>query len=335
MKKIWIATFIVAIVACGPKREGDVKMQIDNKPSTTYCIGRHLFVLPDYFTINPVVTGSFINGDADAKNRPFEVVVRHGAFTPRDFSAEMQKRRLELKSADDGFVDVLKLDKVLDNGATIFRVQKINEAYVSEINLLRDGNLITIKLDSFKKQYMSAEDALVKFAENVYPREEKITSGRSNGFCLGSIFIAGDFNSESGSFSFKDIKGQNFEIDIDTYAPDAEVKLLERMSGPGSLLNVFQVKPTVLRARERIVAGMHAQEWLGWAKLSEEEGAKTLKFALDTFRSKPGKNAPHIELTFNTAQPLNNGTRTNTVLSDDEAIQLWDSVVGSIRPVNP
>jgi hypothetical protein len=93
------------------------------------------------------------------------------------------------------------------------------------------------------------------------------------------------------------------------------------------------VKHKVLRARERVVAGMRAHEWLGWAKISDEPDAKTLKFALDTMRSKPGRFQPGISITFNTAKALDDGTPTKTLVSDDEAIQLWDTVIDSIRPL--
>ena len=57
-----------------------------------------------------------------------------------------------------------------------------------------------------------------------------------------------------------------------------------------------------------------------------------LKFVLDTMRSKPGKQASSLSLTFNTAKALDDGTPTKTLISDDEAIQQWDAVVDSIRP---
>jgi hypothetical protein len=333
MKKLWIVILIVAIVGCGQKKERIAKMPSDDKPGVTYCVGRHLINLPDYFAINPVSTGSFKTADVDRQRRALEVVVRRGSLTLSEFSTEIQKRRLELKNADNGSVDVLEQEKALDDYGTIFRIRKIGDAYVSEINLLRGGSLVTVKLNSFRRQYALAEDALMNFAARIRVHEEKISPTLSDGFCLGPVIIVGDFESESGSISFNDDKGQNFDVEVDTYAPDPDVPLLRRMSGPDSLLSLFQVKHTVLRAGERTIAGMRAQEWLGWAKLSDEEGAKTLKFALDTLRPKPSKATPRIELTFDTAQPLKSGLPTNTVVSDDEAIQLWDSVVSSIRPV--
>jgi hypothetical protein len=333
MRKILMLVCFLIVAGCKSKDGGAEKMLHSEKVNRIHCVGRHLIKLPEYFMINPVSTGSFRNAGSDAGGRVFDVVVHHGKRTLREFDAEMQRRRGELRAADDGTVDVFEFEKSLRDDAIIFRVRKIDDAYVSEMNFLRGESLITIKMDSFKNQYSLAEDALVKFSEGVAALSEEQGSRRSDGFCLGLVTISGKFDLEFGSVSFMDGKGQNFEVDIDTYAPDDKVPLLKRMTGPDSLLSVFQVNHTVLRARERTVAGMKAQEWLGWARISEEEG-KTLKFALDTMRSKPGKDAPSLQLTFNTAQPLHSGMTTKTVMSDDEAVQLWDAVVSSIQLVN-
>jgi hypothetical protein len=245
----------------------------------------------------------------------------------------VQKRRVELKSADDGNVNVLRLDKKLSDGANLFRVQEIDDAYVSEISALRGSSIVTLRLESYHGKYIEAEEILIKLINgiNAIDASEALKPGPR--FCLGAVNIAGNFSLESGSFLFRDGKGANYEVEIDTYAEDSETSLLKRMSGPDSLLKLFDVKHQVLRARERTAAGMRAQEWLGWAKINDEPDAKTLKFALDTMRAKSSRAAPKISLTFETAQPLEDGAATKTLISDDEAIQQWDAVVDSIRPV--
>jgi hypothetical protein len=333
VKKILFLIFIVSIYGCNEKKKEEKEMQIDGSTERTYCIGRHFINFPKKFIESPVSTGFFRNSDVDAQGRGFDVVIRSEEFTPTMFKVEVQKRRLEIKNAEDGNVDVLRLDKALSNDATMFRIQKIEDGYVSEIHMLRGASLVVVKLNSFRNQYAAAEEALIRFVAMVRDPRNRGEAHRYKGFCLGSLIFEGEFLEENGSTSFKDNAGQSFEVDIDTYAPEEDVPLLKRMSGPNSLLNLFQVDHTVLRARERTVAGMHAQEWLGWAKTREGENAKQLKFALDTMRERPTKSTPRIELTFDTAQPLENGLPTKTVISDDDAIELWDSVVNSIRPV--
>jgi hypothetical protein len=211
MKNIWGVILIIVLVGCADKKEGAAKMQSNNKAGKTYCVGRHLIDVPDYFSINPISTGSFRNANNDSPSRTIEVVARRGTLTPQEFSVEVRKRYVALKSADNGTVDVLEAARTLDEQATIFRVKKINEAYVSELYLLRDGNLVTLKLASFRRQYALAEDTLIEFARRIHSQAAKRNSELLNGFCLGPILIAGEFDSESGSVSFNDDKGENFE----------------------------------------------------------------------------------------------------------------------------
>lgn len=129
--------------------------------------------------------------------------------------------------------------------------------------------------------------------------------------------------------------GAHFEVDIDTYVPDDRVRLLERMSGPASLLKVFDVGHTVFRSGERTVAGMRAQEWLGLVPTGTDEDGKGFQFTMETLRPLPGEATPRLNVTFETAQPLENGSSTKALISEDEAIQLWDSVIVSLRPAKP
>jgi hypothetical protein len=77
---------------------------------------------------------------------------------------------------------------------------------------------------------------------------------------------------------------------------------------------------------------MQAQEWLGWAKVTDESDEKILKFALNSMRAKPSKKTPHISLTYDTAQPFEDGTPTKNNITDAEAMLQWDAAVDSIRP---
>jgi hypothetical protein len=144
--------------------------------------------------------------------------------------------------------------------------------------------------------------------------------------------ITGQFKDESGSFLFRDGKGNDFGIEINTNQNGKDAPLLSRMSAPGSLLSRFNVKHTVLRAGERTVSGINGQEWLGWTELGEDMDEKTFGFAWEAMPQATAKNQPGITLSFESAQPLENGTPTKNALSDEEALALWDTIVGSIRP---
>jgi hypothetical protein len=295
------------------------------------CIGRNLISLPRNFRESSVVTGIFRSAKLKPEDPAFEVIVRNGTSSEQEFLNEVQRRRVEITRGGSERVNVLLLDEKLPDGSVLLRLQEIKNAYISEINFVRGKGMVTVRLESYDGQYIQAEKNLMDFASEMRATDE---NRHGTGFCLGAVEVIGNLVAERGSYWFRDGQGSDFEIDVDTYAVDEKVSLLERMAHPTSLLNVFNVKHKVLRARERRAGGMQAEEWLGWARLSEQSDAKTLKFVLETMRSKPSKVAPGITLTFNTAKSQEDGAPTKTIISDDEAMQLWDLVVDSIRPVS-
>lgn len=324
-----IVGLIYFLILSGCKSEkGGAKNMLKNEFMAVRCVGRHVISLPKNFKESSLAIGIFRPAGLRAQEPAFEVIIRAGRYTQQQFAAEVQKRRIEMRRGGGDRVNVLRLDKEFADGSILLRLQEIEGAHVSEINFLREGIMVTVRLDSYEDQYLQAEEGLIKFADGVKASQ----GGRSSGFCLGAVNIVGNFEAERGSFWFRDGQGSDFEVDVDTYVADEKVPLLERMRRPDSLLAVFDVTHKVLRARERAVAGMQAQEWLGWAKISDHSDEKTLKFALETMRSKPSRVSPSISLTFNTAKSLEDGTPTKTLVSDDEAMQLWDAVVESIRP---
>jgi hypothetical protein len=333
MKKICIILALLAIIsACKVEKEEKTRMLSKYEEMKAHCVGRHVVDMPSSFLPSQVTNGIFKAIRLNAQDPSFEVIVRETGLTREKFASEVQKRRAELRNSSSDTVDVLRLEKALSDEATLFRVQLIDDAYVSEINFLRGSSIVTVSLDSYRGQFLAAEESLIKFAEAIKEKNEEISSAQPQGFCLGSVIITGEFKEENGSFLVRDGKGNAFGIEIDTYKADESVPLLKRVSGPDSLLTKFDVRHTVLRARERTVAGMRAQEWLGWTKLGEQEDEKTFGFALETMRPAADKTTPSIHVSFDTGQPLEDGSATKTVISDEEAIQLWDSVVKSIRP---
>lgn len=328
MKNFTLAvTILVMVFGCTPKNDGEAKMNVEHQePTIQHCVGRSTIELPSSFVASLVTTGIFKEQSSGAQEEPMDVLVRAG-FNPITFAGEIQKRKAELEALGSPPVDVLREVKTLKNNATLFRVQRIDDAYVSEIFFLRGKNIVTARLHSFRKEFLAAEEKLQRFANGV----KVLDSAQNGGFCLGSIAIDGDFKVEQANFLFRNGRGAQFEVGIDTYAPNERISLLDRMSGPDSLLKVFDVRHTVYRARERTAAGMRAQEWLGSAQTTEDEDARALQFTLETIRPSPSKTAPGIKLTFETAQPLEDGSQTKTLISEDDAIRLWDSVVVSLR----
>lgn len=329
MKSLFALVLVAVLSACTAGKEEKMEMPSKSEPARLHCIGRHVIELPGSFAASAVTTGIFKALGSGAEEQGFDIVVRATGLSRAQFAREIAKRRTELEQSGDETVNVFKLERKVNEDAIVFRVQEIEDAYVSEINLLRGSAMVTVRHESFDGKFLEAEEKLIEFSAKISDN----SAGVLQGFCLGPVVIGGEYKSEYGSFLFRNGTGADFEVGIDTYAPDERVPLLARMSGPDSLLTIFGVKHMVLRTGERSVAGMRAHEWLGWAKITDEQDVKTLQFNLETMRLKPAKSSPSLTITFETAQPLDDGTRTKTLISDQEAIRIWDSVIGSIRQV--
>jgi hypothetical protein len=332
MKRIYLLfVLLVGISACTVKQEERKSMTAKYEEMSTNCVGRLLIDVPIAFKPSEVTTGRFRGPGLSPQDPALEVVVRAGRWTRPEFEAEVQKRRNEIKSKSDDTTDILREDKRLSDESTLFRIQRIREAYVSEINFLRGTNLVTVRLKSFHNHFVVAEESLINFAAATRVADSKAGRSPIEGFCLGPVVVAGNFKDESAKFLFRDGQGNDLGIAIDTYKAGGEPPLLTRIAGPDSLLSIFDVKHKVLRARERTVGHLRAQEWLGSANLGKQGDEKTLKFALETLPLAPEKNEANVTLSFETAQPLQDGTPTKNVLSDEEALALWDTIVDSIR----
>lgn len=294
----------------------------------THCLARSNFQLPDIFLPSNVAPGYFKKSIHAGKDDPFDVVIETDKLAKIDFEKNIALRSASLKVSAIPDLDILRMEKKLSQTATLFRIQQVEEAYQNELHFLLNDSKVIVKLDSFHNTYYAAEDRLIKFMSDFIIQG----NGSEPGFCLGPLSIRGDFVDESGKSYWRDNAGNTFDIKIDTFGTNASRLLLERMAGPDSLLSLFHIGHTVLRARERTVAGMRAQEWLGWTNLGENRNEKTFKFVLETIRPTGGRATPRIQLTFDSAQKLEDGTETKTNLSDDEAMAIWDKVVDSIQP---
>lgn len=299
----------------------------------TYCLARHAVSIPESFKMSPVATGIFKLEGSGASGPAFDIAVQASDITKSKFDLFVQKRRAELSESESETIKILKLDQTLPDGSVLFRVQEIGESYFSELYMLRGTSVVKIRLESFRNTYVEAEKRIFELSTNI--RASSVNASlTSNEFCLGPVIISSKMSKEYASFMFRDDHGLTFGVEVDTYTPDEPVSLISRMSGADSLLSKFKVKHNVIRARERVVANMQAEEWLGVGYLGNGGDRRTLKFVLETKRRDPGREKPSLTLAFDSAQPLKDGTPTKTNISDAEATELWEQVVNSIRFLN-
>jgi hypothetical protein len=309
-------------------------MSYTTLPVVTHCVGRHTISMPVPFQKGSIVTGIFKLPGAHPQDPGFQVLVNEGEFSKADYIKKINERRNELQIKKFSGVDIFQLEKSIEEESTIFRVQRLEDAYMSEIIFMRGKSIVTINLKSFHDRYLAAEKSLIEFSKIFKEFNSDSSSKNERGFCLGSVVVVGSFKDESGSFIFKNGENSDIEVEVDTYSPNESKTLLDRMSGPDSLINIFDINHKVLRKGERNVANMRSQEWLGWAKLSEEPDAKSFQFTLETMRQQPSETAPKLNVTFNTGKDLPGGGMAKTTMSDEEAMRMWDDMINSIRPTS-
>lgn len=327
-----VFTCIVGLsLLCGCEDEGKEKLPIVS-PDAVYiqhCAGRHEIDFPSDYDLANGTSGVFKPSGTSDEDSSIAVVVSKNSLDPLNFLTEVNRRRATLKAAADDTTDIFKLEKQVAPDAVLFRINRIDDAYVSEINFLRGGAFVTATIKSWDRKFVEAESVLEKFIQGVH------VSGDSpfGAFCLGPVSVFGDFQEENGSFLFKDKqhKGNSFNLDIDSFKPDEKPSLLQRVAGSDALLTKLRSDHKVIRARKITFAQMSGEEWLGSIKLGESDDPKKLQFVIESIRPTPGKFAPYFNLTFETGKPLDDGTTDKVVMSDDEATKQWDTVVSSIK----
>lgn len=327
MIKLLVVLLIVILSGCeADSKEPKVRANYEVK---THCVGRHSIGIPASFSISPTVTGIFQLPSAGAQDPVVDVVVQSEEMTKMKFKKLVHERRLELQESESETVDVLRYDTEISDELTLFRVQEIGDAYFSELYFLRGPAMIKLRLESFRNGFIEAEEKLLKLSDAIKARPSE-RNGEA-GFCLGPVVLDADLARENVSFVFRDNSGVVIGVDLDTYGRDESLSLLGRMSRDSSILRELKVRLEVLRARERSVAGMLADEWLGVGYLGNREEERTFKFMLETKRKNPSKTTPSISLSLDSAQSLKDGTPTTTKIGNEDALELWDRMVDSIQ----
>ncbi|EKU82777.1 hypothetical protein HMPREF9710_01788 [Massilia timonae CCUG 45783] len=297
-----------------------------------YCVGRTFIEVPRNLNASSSNLGIFREEGLGSQAPTIDVNVSTSEVSMSSYLAQIRRREVELREMEGANINILRQVRKISDTITIFRVQSIDDAYVSEAIALVEGALVSVRLDSFRHQFDHAEQRLIDIIHRLKHHNYSTVESMS-GFCLGRLVLVGEFDVEIGSYAFFSKNGVHLSVNVDTYAPNEHVNLLSRVSGPKSLLSIFKVDHTVLRAREFSMAGVKAQEWLSWAILQDDSDVRTHTFELQTIRPIPSKEKPLISVTLRTAQAQEDGMYPATSTPDEEVIRIWDSIVESIQPV--
>ena len=284
------------------------------------------------FSLVPGGTGEFHPRSMPAEEPAISVELVATSVSSESYLSRVQKRIAELQDEKKGSgLDYLADMKTLEAHLIQLRVGNVEKFYRGEIHALKGEAYVIASLESSDDQYDVAEARLREFVAGIVIAGTPGDTGK--GFCIGPLTINGDFEREWYQFSYRNVNGPDIAIsvDVDTYSKDDPETLFDRLGGASSLLNVVNLNHTVIRKREIVVGGMHAQEWLGSVKLPERSDAK-YGFALETTRRTPSRMAPKIHVGLDSGEPGMDGVEHETSISKDDAVSLWDRLVASIGP---
>lgn len=294
----------------------------------SFCMGHHLIDLPVGFSPMMPMSARF---RLQMPNAPIvQVSFIDGKTSPARFALAVQARRIEFMSKARNERNVLQDVPARGASAELFRILEIKDSYASELHFLVGESYLSARAESYEGRFDDVEASLDTFEKNV---KTTVDAKNHSGFCLGSIEVLGVYSTESTAIAFRNDARPDIliTIDIDTYGLNEPGTLLERLSAPNSLLQVFDTRHQIIRQGDVEVAGMRGQEWLGSVRLGEERTEKQFGFAFETRRSIPGPAAPRIHIELDTGQSDPKGERHLNSLTDQQAIAMWDSIIGSIR----
>ena len=329
--RILIYVLLVLTAGCTDKTKENSTVSTTKEEMQVHCFGRHLVDFPSGYEL-VVGTSAIFSPLGETENlSTMDVTILAAGITQAEFIATVQQRRAEVVAAAHTRTNILKDVKTLGDNAILLRILEIDDAYTSELHLLRGNSYIKIQTDSFNNKYLEAEKRLAEFANNI--ELAKTPTDPQPGFCLGPVVVKGRYEREYADFALRNRLRPDVlvAISVDTYAPDESTTLLQRGEGPDSLLTAFKVSNTVLRKGETKVAGMRAQEWLGWFPPSREDGGKEYKLVLETMRPTPAPLQPHIHIEIDTGMPDLAGIYHKTTFTDRDAVAFWDAMAKTIR----
>lgn len=321
---VWVMFFVVTLFGCNGKKSS----AMDKIEMTPHRIGRLTVDLPAEFAPDGEVSAILIPSSGNALMSKLEVHVVSSGTSRQEFDRAVAQRKEDLAKAGTDTENALKESFKTKDGSVMFRILKVADGYIAELDKLVADNYVRISAVSYDGTYQQVEATVDHFASLIVPTNVS----KATDFCLGAVAVRGANAEESAEFSYRsklrlDLK---VEVSIDTFQPDASRSLIARMSDGSSLLNIFDVNHRVLRKDELKVAGMRAQEWLGVAELGGKSGTE-YKFVLETLRPTPGPLTPAMQVQLLSGQYDRAGAKLQNSLDDATALQLWDPIIKSIR----
>ena len=297
-------------------------MMTNDPTKTTHCLGRYLLDLPTDTTIK-----------AGYEYANAKVVTRQNV-SENMFNKIVNNREAELKSKqlDRGgswLIDkqVLSPERIhmtaWTNQYGRYSVLNENFVHIPEHNIMytRAGKGDDEKIPEHIKLN---DDVLTEYR---YRAEGEIPTGV--GFCFENGFFASNLPAEeevSAGFFFP--KHPNMTFSLTTFLTgNPDRPLLDRNSGlMGQLFGLLTGSGNIIRKGQHNIGPLEGQELL--VRVKDEQGEMQYQFVWESQGKKNSIEFPFISFSLRTGVEWKG---PKAIQSDEEALELWDSVLNSLR----
>jgi hypothetical protein len=320
------------LTSCTEKKMENMKIAQITGKLETHCIGRYLIDLPEGYLIAPHSQVTLTYG-VSSDFEKVDIEVLEESISEKEFLSFLAYRQKEIEQKIQETLKVPMLASVrkINNDARQFRIydeSMLPEYQKIETHVLLDNTHLVLKADSYKNNYKPVEDRQERLANQLKKVREPNNGGI--GYCIGSTRISSNQDQEAASLSFQSPRypGLRFEIYMTAIQPNSSPSLIERIEGQNSLFKHFGVSPGTIKKGSTLLGGMQAEEWLG---KNTEDGNIEYNFVAESARPNPGFAHPLIKLEMEYSTP---GQSDSVLLTEEEAIALWNAVIKTVRPRN-
>jgi hypothetical protein len=343
LQAIVAATIVATLGACGAAfhlsgTNAMTQSATQTQPdTTTYCLGRFVIGVP---------TGSRISGGSYKYD--FERIEKPVAMGFEEFVQETkvleEKRRATIHEKDPSLLRAIQRP---DSSSVVMAYwEDPSSAGIVNVDgykwidgiriLIRDGaGLGLLKDGSGTKQDLAITDMRDSLSRLRLRADTDIP--KEPGYCFEGGFIANEKWKNEQALATIDIAGHPDAFVTVWILPVAAHKrdkpLLDRMVGALQQLGSFASGVQVLRQGDRQIDPYKGQEYL--AAGPNSGGLRGHMFSWET-QGEGTLDTPSIEIKLETGHQDDKGNPQQTRLTDEQALQLWDRIVGSfrLRPVD-
>jgi len=317
-------TALVGIAGCTPFQSSAQNTTVDKTEWVTHCFGRFLIDLPPQAQIR---AGYDLWGvgikrlDETSSSLVARINLREQELKieKHDTKGHLFIKRLELENGATGllswFHDTSQETLLLDT----YLVASPNKKFFQYPNKISIGR---------EKQGIAFSNALAQNLRSLAPLEVPSDSG----FCIDGAYISGSSFQREGfnvGVTFPDHPGAFFSFSTDTGAE--EDQLLDRVGGflAGAAKMVAGLE--TLRKGQRNIGPISAQEYL---VAGSAEGQRAYSFAWESQGKDNSLLEPNITAGLGVLErdaDSHGNPPPPAFRSDQEALELWDAIIDSIR----